>query len=187
MKKQIIALALASTTASSFAVTLENIIEPFALPISASYTAGDWSDVQNIKGVKWNQGGLRITPVGVSKSGRATLSKLGTASIFFKGAQTMVLEGSVTVSEATGKVFEKEQFDTVLKEQLSPTTRARKLRGACPDEGAIGGDSLYEVTLAGKKPVYVLVMTDAGGSSPNSRTSSFEFSLQNERRWDCSW
>jgi hypothetical protein len=185
MKKLLAIIALSISTASAFAASLENIIEPFALPANADYTAGDWNGLQKIKGVKWRHTGVQMTPVGFSKNGAVTLNKLGKADVFFQGARTMVLEGSVSISESVGKIFEKEQFDAVMKDQFSPSTSIKKLRGGCPGEGGISGDALYEVNLNSKKPVYVLTMTDAGGNSPNSRSSTFLFSLQNEQRWRC--
>jgi len=185
MKKTISIFTLSLFAATGFAATLENIIEPFALPSNADYTANEWSDLQKIKGVKWSQKGLQMTAVDFSKWGSATLNKHGKVFVSFKGARTMVLEGSVSISEVDGKIFEKEQFDAVLKEQFSPTTSIKKLRSGCPGDGAISGDALYEVTLNSKKPVYVLVTTDAGGSAPKSRSSGFDFSLQNEQRWRC--
>ena len=186
MKKSISIFLLSLAPAMTFAATLENIIEPFSLPSNAEYSAGDWGGLQKIRGIKWSQSGVQMMPSGFSKHGVITLDKCGKADVFFTGARTMVFEGSVSISEGVGNIFEKEQFDVALKEQFSPATHIKKLRGACPGEGVISGDALYEVTLTGKKPVYVLTMTDAGGNSPNSRSSSFEFSLQNEPRWRCS-
>lgn len=165
------------------AATLESILEPFPVPASADYTANEWSLLNKIKGVKWKK---KEGPNGYNW-GETKLDKLGTAMVSAQGPRTMVFELSVSISEGQGKIFEQAQFDDVLRAQFSPDTKIRKLRGVCAeDAGRISGGAVYEVTLKDKKPVFAFVSTDAGGNSPNSRTSSFEFSVQNEARWQCS-
>ncbi|RTL27161.1 MAG: hypothetical protein EKK49_17460 [Rhodocyclaceae bacterium] len=172
---------LASTTCS--AATLESILEPFPVPASGDYTANEWPMLNKIKGVKWKK---KEGPNGPNW-GETRLDKLGPAMVSAQGPRTMVFELSVSISEGQGKIFEQDQFDDVLRAQFSPDTKIRKLRGVCAeDSGRISGNAVYEVTLKDKKPIFAFVSTDAGGNSPNSRSSGFDFSVQNEARWKCS-
>ena len=166
-------------------VVLNRLLEQFALPVNADYTANDWNDLQKIQGINWGKEGLKMNAVGFARMGDLSLSRHGKADVIFTGSRTMVLGGDVYIGEATGKIFEKDQFDTVIKNQFSTNTKIKRLRSACPDQGVLSGDAVYEITLKDKKPVYVLAMTDAGGNSPKSRTSIFSFSLKNEERWQC--
>lgn len=175
-----LAALLLSTTCS--ATTLESILEPFPVPAAADYTANEWSLLNKIKGVKWKK---KEGPSGANW-GEASLDKLGPAMVSAQGARTMVFEFSVSISEGKGRIFEQEQFDDVLRAQFSSDTRIRKVRGICAeDAGRISGSAVYEVTLKDKKPIFAFVSTDAGGNAPNSRTSGFDFSVQNEARWKC--
>ncbi len=170
-----------STTCN--AATLESILEPFPVPATEDYTANEWPMLNKIKGVKWKK---KEGPSGANW-GETRLDKLGPAMVSAQGARTMVFEFSVSISEGQGKIFEQEQFDDVLRAQFSPDTKIRKLRGVCAEDvGRLSGSAVYEVTLKDKKPVFAFVSTDAGGNSPNSRTSGFDFSVQNEARWKCS-
>ena len=168
------------------AATLEGVVAALALPSNADYSANDWPSTNKIIGVKWNHKGLRETPAApFTRSGKIKLQHLGNASVFFSGARTMVVELNVDVSEGDGNIFEKSDFTSVLKSQFSKPTIIKLIRKECSDEDGISGSAVYEVTLPSKKPLYTMISTDSGGSSPNSRTSSFQFSLNNEDRWSC--
>lgn len=168
------------------AATLEGVVTALALPSNANYSANDWPSTNKITDVKWNHKGLRETPVSpFTRSGKIKLQHLGNASVFFSGARTMIFQLDVDVSEENGNVFEKSDFTSVLKSQLGKSTIIKTIRKECDDEGEISGSVVYEVSMPKKKPLYVLVSTDSGGSTPNSRTSSFSFSLNNEERWSC--
>lgn len=187
MKRTVAVLcSLLVWSTSSFAATLETVISYFAPSSDAPYTANDWSSLNSIAGVKWASKGVNAGPVNFSRFGSTKLDKLGAVDLFFKGARTMVLEGSVLVSEGKGKIFEHDQFDAVLKAQFSPETNIKKIRGVCAEDvQGVSGNALYEVTLKNRKAVFVLAQTDSGGNSPNSRSSGFQFSLMNEPRWKC--
>lgn len=177
-------LILCATICS--ATNLQAIIEPFAVPAKESYSAADWSAVERIPGVKWPKKGPTAARGDFSKFGSATLDKHGNVSVYFKGPRTMVVEGSVSIQESDGKIFEKEEFDKVLKAQFSNDTQIKKLRSVCAaDKDGISGNSIYEVILKDKKPIFFFVWTDSGGNSAKSRGSSFDFSIVNEARWKC--
>lgn len=171
---------------SIFAATLETVVNALALPASATHSANDWATTNAIPGVRWSHKGLRETPVSpFTRLGQIKLERLGNARVFFSGARTMVFQLDVNIGEEDGVIFEKEQFANIVKSQFNTNTLIKKVRGGCKDEGAVSGSSVYEVTLPQKKPVYVLVSIDSGGSTPNSRSSNFQFTLEPEDRWKC--
>jgi len=186
MKRLIVLICMGVLPCSLFAATLETAVNALALPASAPYTANNWSSIDAIAGVRWYKKGLQETPNGsFSRFGQIRLERLGKADIFFSGARTMVSQLDIGISEASGKIFEKEQFTSILKSQFNKNAVIKTLREGCKDEGILSGSAVYEITLPQKKPVYVLVSTDSGGNSPNSRSSSFQFTLRYESRWQC--
>jgi hypothetical protein len=72
-----------------------------------------------------------------------------------------------------------------LKSQFNNQVVIKPLRGGCNDDGEVSGTAVYQITLPHRKPIFVMVSTDSGGSSIDSRSSSFQFSLENEARWNC--
>lgn len=175
-------LSMMAFSTLSGAATLESILEPFTIPAAADYTANEWPVLNKMREVKWRK---KEGPSGANW-GETTLARLGPAMVSASGPRTMVFGLSVMISEGKGKIFEQEQFDSVLAAQFSPETTLRKIRGVCPESaGGISGDAVYEVTLKNRKPIYAYVATDSGGNAPNSRSSSFDFSVQNEARWKC--
>jgi hypothetical protein len=168
------------------AANLETVVAPFALPAGATYSANDWSVTNTIQGIQWQHKGLKETPTApFTRLGNLNLDKLAKASVFYSGARTMVTQLDVSVSGNDDKMVETENFGKALRVQFSAATKIRQLRGACKDDGAMSGSSVYEVTLPAKKPVFLMMSVDSGGSSPNSRTTSFQFSLEPEKRWAC--
>jgi hypothetical protein len=168
------------------AATIETVVKTLAIPANASYSANDWSAVNAIPGVKWAHKGLKETPVSpFTKLGSIKLDKLPIATLFFTGARTMVFDASVVIGGNDQDVIEKNDFTKVLRGQFSPTTKIRQLRGGCKSENGIAGTAVYEIVVENKKPVYVQVEVDAGGNSPNSRTTGFQFVLEPEKSWAC--
>lgn len=187
LKPIVSCIALGLLPATLYAATLETAVNALALPAGASYSANDWSSTDSISGIRWKHKGLRETPASdFTRLGQMKLEHLGNATVFYSGARSMITQLEVTLSEADGKIFEKERFNHVLKAQFGKTTTIKPLRGVCPDEDGISGSAVFEVVLPQKKPVYVMVSTDGGGNAPNSRTSGFQFSLEAEERWKCS-
>lgn len=186
VKRIIMLVCIGFMPCSLFAATLETLVSALALPASANYSANDWSSINAISGVRWSHKGLRQTPVSsFTRLGQIKLERLGNVGVFFSGERTMVFQLDITVGEVDGNVFEKEQFTSVLRSQFNKGSAIKNLHGGCRDEGEVSGSAVYEVTLPTKKPVYVLVTTDSGGNSPNSRTSGFQFMLELEDRWKC--
>ena len=164
---------------------LEAVLFAFALPSDASYSANDWSSIQSNRFLWQDKGPVLSSSGGFKRSGTLKLKDLGEAKVTFSGARTMVNAVEVNVNQAEGKVLTPSQFDSVLKAQLSGNTGLRKIRGKCNDEGTISGSSVYNLSIPGKKPFYLLVSSDVGGNVPNSGSVSFDASLQKESRWDC--
>jgi hypothetical protein len=167
------------------AATLERVVGSFALPANANYSANDWSETNAIAGVQWQHKGLKETPVSpFTRLGRIKLDGLPVATVFFSGARTMVTQLTVIVGGNGAPVIEKEDFSKAMRAQFY-NGRIRQLRGGCVSEGGAAGSAVYEVTLPAKKPVYLLLETDAGGSSPDSRSTTFQFQLEPQERWAC--
>lgn len=168
------------------AATLETIVKTLAIPANANFSANDWTATNAIPGVKWAHKGLRETPVSpFTKSGSIKLEHLPVATIFFTGARTVILDVSVIIGGNDQAVIEKSEFTKALRGQFSPTTKIRQLRGGCKSEDGIAGTAVYEIVVENKKPVFVQVEVDAGGNSPNSRTTGFQFVLEPEKSWVC--
>lgn len=186
MKRLFALICIGLLPTSIFAATLETLVNALALPADATYSANDWSSTNAIPGARWSHKGLRETRVSpFTRNGQIKLERLGNATIQFSGVRTMIFQLDVIIGEADGKIFEKEEFAGILKSQFSKNALIKMLRAGCKDEGGISGSAVYEVTLPQKKPVYVFVSTDSGGNSPDSRSSSFQFTLEPEDRWKC--
>lgn len=186
MKRLAALISIGLLPCSLFAATLETVVNALALPASATYSANDWPSTNAIAGIRWSHKGLRETPdASFGRSGKLKLQGLGNSRVSFSGARTMIFQLDVDVHEGEGNVFEKEAFTSVLKSQFSNLTAIKPIRGGCKNDGEMSGSAVYQVTPPKNKPVYVMVSTDAGGNSPDSRTSSFQFSLENEDRWRC--
>jgi hypothetical protein len=185
MKRFLIAAAFVLPTLS-FAATLENVVSAFALPANAGYSFNDWDATNAIAGVRWQHKGLKETPVSpFSRMGNVKLDGLSVATVFFTGARTMVMQLTVIVGGNDDHVIEKEDFNKALRAQFGSSSKIKQLRGGCKNDGAISGSAVYEITLPAKKPVYLLLDTDAGGNSPNSRSTTFQFLMEPEDRWKC--
>jgi opacity protein-like surface antigen len=184
MKRVLLAATLLLPVLAS-AATLETVVESFALPAKASYSANDWAGTNAISGVQWQHKGLKETPVSpFTRLGTIKLDGLPLATLFFSGARTMVTQLNVMVGGNGAPVIEKQDFNAAMRTQFR-TARIRQLRGGCKNEGGVAGSAVYEVTLSARKPVYLMLATDAGGSTPDSRTTSFEFQLEPQERWAC--
>lgn len=185
MKRMLLAVALA-LPALALAATLENVAGAFALPANASHSANDWDSTNAIAGVRWQHKGLRETPVSpFTRMGNIKLDGLSVATVFFTGVRTMVTQLTVVVGRNGASVIEKEDFGKALRAQFASRTEIKRLRGGCKDDGVVSGSSVYQVTMPARKPLYVLMDTDAGGNTPDSRTTTMQFSLEPEDRWKC--
>ena len=187
MKRFAALICIGLLPTSIFAATLETLVNALVLPAGATYSANDWPSTNAIPGIRWSHKGLRETPASpFTRLGQIKLERLGNADVFFSGVRTMIFQLDVTIGEADGMIFEKKEFTHILKSQFNKNALVKILRAGCKDEGVISGSAVYEITLTQKKSVYVLVSTDSGGSTPNSRSSSFQFTLEPEDRWKCS-
>lgn len=176
----------ASTVPAKSVSTLESIVSAFALPAGASYSANAWGITDSIPTVQWKHKGFRETPtVPFSRLGNVKLDKLAVATVFFGGVRTMVSQLDVSIENNDAAIIEKGDFMKALHGQFSTSSQIRQLRGGCKDESGLAGSAVYEITMRGKKPVYLLMQTDSGGNTPNSRTTSFKFELEPQRRWAC--
>jgi hypothetical protein len=165
------------------APTLEEIINAFAAPLGTS--ANNWDSAASLKFINWSHDGLKETPVWpFSRVGEVDLAKLGRTEILIGGARTMMLELDLTLN--IGSVIEPQNFAGELTSQFVKGTSISKVRAKCSDEGAISGSEVYKISLPGKNPVYAYLTTDAGGSSPDSRKTQFQFTTEDQTRWQCS-
>lgn len=186
MKRFLIALGICLPL-FAVAATLETVVAPFALPVNATYSANDWNSTDGIAGIQWQHKGLKETRLSpFTRLGYLKLDKLAKASVFYSGARTMITQLDVSVSGDDDKMVEKENFLKALRAQFGSTTKIKQLRGGCKDDGAMSGSAVYEVTLPAKKPVFLMMSVDSGGNSPDSRTTSFQFSHESETSWACS-
>ncbi len=166
------------------AVTLENIATPFSVRADDAATESAWPTGTELPGVKWRDIAVRKDGRGkYVRIGTIRLHRHGTATIFLSGTEKSVSEIDISIGEEEGNIFEQDQFTEVLRAQFKNRTKIELLQ-KCPI-GKISGLATYRVTLEGRKPIYVAVMTDSGGSSPKSRSSSFEFSQKHENHWRC--
>ncbi|MES2010562.1 MAG: hypothetical protein V4468_16940 [Pseudomonadota bacterium] len=175
-----------STVPAKPAPTLASIVNAFAIPAGANYSANTWDITDSIPGVQWEHKGLRETPrVPFSRLGHVKLDKLAVVTVFFGGVRAMVSEMNVSITNNDAAVIEKSDFLKLLHAQFGASSHIRQLRGGCKNEGQISGSAVYEITLRGKKPVYLLMETDSSGSAPNSRSTTLQFELEPQRRWVC--
>ena len=181
----ILGIGLLFTTGLSFGMTMDAVATALAVPAGASFSANDWNATQ-VTGVKWQHKGLRETPVSpFTRMGNADMDGLGQATVFFSGVRTMVSQLTVTVGGNKTGAVNPSSFDQVMSVHFAKPATIKKLRGLCKSEIGVSGSSVYEVTLAKKKPLFVLVDTDAGGSSPGSQSTSFTFLDEPGDRWGC--
>ena len=181
----ILGVGLLLTTSLSFGMTMDAVATALAVPTGAGFSANDWNATQ-VTGVKWQHKGLRETPVSpFTRLGNAELEGLGQVTVFFSGARTMVSQLTVIAGGNQTEAVNTSMFDKVMKAHFGKSATIKKLRGLCKSEIGVSGSSVYEVTLAKKKPLFVLVDTDAGGSSPSSQTTSFRFLDEPGVRWGC--
>jgi hypothetical protein len=179
-KNVMFGLLLAALPVMAFATTIEAIASQLAF-------SSNWSELEKLKSVKWTHKGLKEIPSApFSKSGTTKLQQLGKADVVFSGARTIISGLEFSISEESGKIFEYDEFNAVLKSQFSNKTVIKQIRDVCEsDKGGLSGSAVYEVDIPNGEPLYVFISTDAGGNTPNSRSSSFEFSLENQARWGC--
>lgn len=186
MRALLVGLSLALVAPAAFATSIRQVVEAFTMQEDATHSANDWTSVLALKDVQWHHEGFVETPVApMAKTGHLESPELGRVDVHFSGARTMVFGLDLNVGEAEGKIFEKEEFDQVLHSTLGDGVTLEKLRGGCDEDGEISGSAVYAVSLPGRKPVFVYISTDAGGNSPDSRSSSMQFSLKREDRWSC--
>jgi hypothetical protein len=184
MPRLLVLVSLLLIAMQSKAATLERIVSSFAVHADKEVTESPWPTDADLPNIKWLDKTLRkhVRDTYV-RYGTFRLHRHGTASIFLSGNQEHVSVIGVSISEREGRIFEQEQFTKVLRAQLKKQTKIELLE-RCPI-GFISGLATYRVTLIGRKPVYVAAMTDAGGSAPQSRGSSFQLSHKHEDRWRC--
>lgn len=176
----------ASTVPAKATPTLESMVNAFALPVGASYSANAWDVTDSIPGIQWEHKGLRETPSApFSRRGHVKLDKLAVVTVFFAGVRTMVSEMNISITNNDEAVIDKSDFLKVLNAKLGASGQIRQLRGGCKSDGQVSGSAVYEITMRGKKPVYLLMATDSGGSAPNSRSTTLQFELEPQRRWAC--
>ena len=186
MKNYLVFAASVIISFAAQATRMESVVNALAIPANASYSANDWGATNSIPGVKWMHKGLKETPVSpFTKLGSIKLENLPVATVFFTGARTMIFDVSVVIGGDDRSVIEKEDFTKTVKSQFNATTKIRLLRGGCKSEGGLAGTSVYEIIVQDKKPVYLQVETDAGGNTPNSRTTGFQFMLEPDQNWAC--
>lgn len=166
------------------ALTLEEIVSTFAVPVGNQASSLIWPTQAALPGVKWLGKSLRKDARGAHvRFGYFHLHRHGTATIFLSGTQDLVSDIDVSIGEQEGKIFEIDQFATTLRAQFGRRTEI-KLLNTC-HYSKISGLATYRVTLIGRKSVYIAAMADSGGKAPNSRSSTFQISHQNESRWNC--
>lgn len=166
------------------ALTLEEIVAIYAVPVGDLANASRWPTEAELPGVKWLDKSRRKDGRGVYRRfGYIDLHRHGTATIFLSGTQDLVSDIDVSLGEQEGKIFEIDQFTKVLRAQFGKRTRIKLLQTCHSSE--ISGLATYRVTLTRRRPVYIATMTNAGGSAPNSGSATFQIAHQHESRWRC--
>jgi len=178
--RQILALSILLLAAPGLeAATLEDIVTSFAVPSEQGNNSPQWSAAERIPEVKWDDRAPRkLFSNHYVRAGEIHLPRQGRASLILTGDRATISEVEVAV-----EAFEKEKFFSVLRSQFSSQTRIEFVNKC--DIGAISGFAYYKVTLRGRKPLFVQVGTDAGGSAPNSQMSSFVFLHKYADYWKC--
>lgn len=162
----------------SHAATLEQIIQVVVPPAQATVAAPGWPNMDGL-GIKWQQAGLKQTPVGYTKFGTVKLDGLGETTVFFMGSRTAL--SKVSLSLPPDKAVDKSEFDVALK-RLLPAARIKQARAGCEDEGMMGGSAVYEAALPGRRPAYVLM---AAGTSKMGLETSLDIAAQFDKDWNC--
>lgn len=176
-----IILALFCFSGSAAAITLDNIVTPFSIPVHETYTANDWSSIEKIQGIRWSHKGFRETPQSsFVRSGKVKLDGVGQADVVFSGARTMVFEAVVTLEHP----IDETEFSSTLKSQFSKLSSVVNLRASCKDEGLLNNSAVYQITLPKKKPIYLLLERSAGASGMEGITT-FQFALEPDAGWKC--
>ena len=130
-------------------------------------------------GIKWQQAGLKQTPVGYTKFGTVKLDGLGETTVFFIGSRSEL--GRVSLSLPPDKAVDKSEFDVTVK-RLLPAAQIKQVRASCKDEGVLGGTAVYQVVLPGHRPAYVLM---GAGTSKMGVDTSMDIAAQFSKDWNC--
>lgn len=160
------------------AATLEQVVRSLAPASQATGPAPGWAALDRL-GVKWQHKGLKQSPVGYTRFGTLQLDGLGKTSVSFLGSRGEPQQVSLFLPP--DKAVDKSEFGATLK-RLLPTAQSKQVRAGCKDEGMLGGTAVYQVTLAGHQPAYVLF---SSGTSKMGLDTSVDIAVQPSTHWNC--
>ena len=162
----------------SVAATLEQVVRSLAPAAQATGPAPRWTALDGL-GVKWQHAGLKQSPVGYTRFGTLQLEGLGNTSVSFIGSRSEPQQALLFLPQ--DKAVDKSEFAVTLK-RLLPAAQTKQVRAGCKDEGMLGGTAVYQVTLAGHQPAYVLF---SAGTSKMGLDTSIDIATQPSKHWNC--
>jgi hypothetical protein len=164
--------------APALATTLESIASPLAvLAGQIESPRATWSALAKAPGIRWRDADVRTRGQGYARSGSVTLDRLGKADITWEGTTN----GALTADVRTGVRLKPADYGAAIKSQFPTDVRWRKVRDGCRDD-VYRQSAVYEVTLQGRAPLYLLVNTQA---SWNGGNTTVQISPDLESRWAC--
>lgn len=164
---------------SSQAATVEQVVRAFAPAPNASGAAPDWPALDRL-GVKWQHAGLKQTPVGFARFGTLQLDGLGKTPVHFQGSRSEPKQ--VTLYLPPDKAIGESRFGVTLRRLLS-AAQIKQVRAGCKDEGAMMETAVYQVTLTGQQPAFVMLET--GSSNKGLVDTTMHIAAQLGKDWNC--
>ncbi|MGH6623275.1 MAG: hypothetical protein ACREBN_04850 [Burkholderiaceae bacterium] len=162
---------------TSYAATLQQVVQVLAAPAQKTDSPGDWARVNQLPGMKWKLPAPKQTPVGFTRYGSLKLDGLGQVTVYFIGDRAGAQQASISLPEGV----DKREFTATLQ-RLIPSAKIKQLRGGCKDEGALGGSAVYQVDVPGAASVYATMMT---GVSKAGMETELIIARQLDKNWKC--
>ena len=152
----------AAKPATAPAVSLQTLISVIAVDEKASYTVNDWSSLK--------QTGLVFS---IKDNGdhcaKARVLTFGRVSVCYSGPRAGLMSINISKTGFGDGAFgvSSDTLAEDLKKLLGPDTQVSRIRGLCPDDGAVRGTFISSFTIKGRKPLYAYSSYDMGGSAAN--------------------
>ena len=179
MRSHVVLFAFMSLAgAPELATALESIASVLAvLPGQMESPKATWAALAKAPGIRWRDADVRTRGQGYARSGSVNLDRLGKADITWEATST----GALTADVRTAIRLKPADYGPALMSQFPTEAKWRKVRDGCR-YNVNRQSAVYEVTLQGRAPLYLLVNTQ---SAWNGGNTTVQISPDLESRWAC--